>query len=247
MTQSAYEIDPRSAVDLSFRIDPAHFRWSGDRMLSERLDDGAPFSTTRFGQSAHAFTHADAPSHVMADGTDLADIAVQTWVGTATVLDVSSCADDAAITAEMLEAAGADIAEDEILLVRTDWDRRRDIADANYWSQSPWLDRSAAEWLRDRTPRAVGFDFPQDAAIRRAVAGERPTPDEFVTHDVLLRHGIGLIEYLRGLDQIGARALLVAAPIALAHSDGGPARAVAFPLQTEKTPTPQPDAAERSS
>lgn len=235
MTQPVYEIDPLSAIDLSFRIDPAHFRWGGERMLSERLDDGAPFTTTRFGQSAHAFTHADAPSHVMADGADLADVALSTWVGSATVLDVSACADDAAITADTLQRASSTIAEDEIVLVRTDWDLRRDIADENYWTESPWLDRSAAEWLRERRPRAVGFDFPQDAAIRRTIAGERPAPAEFVTHDVLLRHGIGLIEYLRGLHQLGSRALLVAAPIALAHSDGGPSRAVAFPLHTEKT------------
>lgn len=247
MTSPVLEVDPRSAIDLSFRIDPAHFRWGGDRVLSERLDDGAPFSTTRFGQSAHAFTHADAPSHVMAKGTDLADLPLSTWVGTATVIDVSSCADDAAITADTLERTNTHVEADEILLVRTDWDRRRDIADASYWAESPWLDRSAAEWLHERRPRAVGFDFPQDAAIRRAVAGERPAPEDFVTHDVLLRHGIGLIEYLRGLDQIGARALLVAAPIALERSDGGPSRAVAFPLRTEKTPHTAATAAERSS
>src|SRR5690606_19913932 len=114
-------------------------------------------------------------------------------------------------------------------LIRTDWDRRRDIATPEYWSEAPWIDPEAADWIAERHPRAVGFDFPQDAAIRHTLTGRRGGPEEFVTHDRLLRRGIGLIEYLRGLDRLPGEVLLVAAPIALTGSDGGPVRATAFP------------------
>jgi kynurenine formamidase len=226
-------IDPAAAVDLSFPIDPHHFRWRHERELVDRLRDGAPFETSRFAMSAHAFTHADAPSHVAAGAHALHEVPVSTWVGTASVLDLSDIAPGAPIGADQLARAARrapELVPGDIVLLRTDWDRRRDIATPDYWHDAPWVDRSGAEWLAGGGPRAVGFDFPQDEPIRRTLAGEPGTPPEFVTHDVLLRSGIGLIEYLHGLDRLPARVLLVAAPIALVGSDGGPTRALAFPL-----------------
>lgn len=228
-------------VDLSYPIDPEHFRWSGERALTESLEEGAPFTTTRFAQSAHAFTHADAPSHVVIGGGDLALVPVRTWVGPATVLDVSGIADASPITADRLQdaadAAGlADERDRGILLIRTDWDLRRDIGDPDFWEDAPWIDADAAAWLRAQAPTAVGFDFPQDEAIRRAVAGAHVDAEEFVTHRELLANGIGLIEYLRGLSGVSTRVLLCAAPIALQNSDGGPARVVAFPYSTTTHP-----------
>lgn len=233
MSEIHLAIDSASAVDLSFPIDPRHFRWRHEREVVDRLEDGAPFETSRFTMSAHAFTHADAPSHVAVSGRTLQHVPLDTWIGTATVLDLSAAAPSAAIDADQLARAGArvpEISPGEIVLLRTDWDRRRDIGTPAYWREAPWVDRSGAEWLAERRPRAVGFDFPQDEPIRHTLAGEPGSPAEFVTHDVLLRSDIGLIEYLHGLDRLPFRALLVAAPIALVGSDGGPTRAIAFPL-----------------
>ncbi|GAA1996780.1 cyclase family protein [Microbacterium ulmi] len=238
MTASVAAVRVDAPADLSYAIDPSHFRWRGDRVITESLEDGAPFTTTRFAQSAHAFTHADAPDHVVAGGGDLAGIPVRTWTGIATVLDLTSAPDASPITAEHLQDAasraglGGD-AEGGILLVRTDWDTRRDIREPAYWADAPWIDAGAAAWLRAQAPSAVGFDFPQDEPIRRAVAGEHVDPREFVTHHELLANGIGLVEYLRGLSGIPTRVLLCAAPIRLQDSDGGPARVVAFPLLTD--------------
>lgn len=233
MSDTGLVVDPAAVVDLSFPIDPGHFRWRHERQVVDRLDDGGPFETSRFGMSAHAFTHADAPSHVAQDGAALNEVPVRTWVGPATILDLGHVGPGEPVTAALLEqaadAVGALPAE-EILLLRTGWDQRRDIATPSYWQDAPWVDRSGAEWLAARRPRAVGFDFPQDEPIRRTLAGEPGAAREFVTHDVLLRHGIGLVEYLRGLDRLPPRVLLVAAPIALTGSDGGPARALALPL-----------------
>jgi arylformamidase len=230
MTENRVSVDASEPIDLSFPVDPGHFRWSGQRERTERLEEGAPFTTTRFAQSAHAFTHADAPSHVDRDGADLATLPVSTWIGVASVLDVSSVPAGTAITADDLDAAAGGRELDELLLVSTGWDTRRSIDEPTYWSDAPWLDRGAATWLAAQGPRAVGFDFPQDSGIRRAVAGEHPSREEFDSHDVLLRTGVSLIEYLRGLSALPERVFLMAAPAALVDSDGGPVRAVAFRL-----------------
>jgi len=230
MTEVDLSVDGTAPVDLSFPIDPRHFRWAGERLITESLDQGAPFTSTRFTQSAHAFTHVDAPSHIRSGAADLADLSISTWVGPASVLDLSGIADGAAITADHLQDSAAQAVAGDIILLRTDWDSRRDIATPEYWSAAPWIAEDAAGWLRRLNPPAVGFDFPQDEAIRRAVRGEPAGTSEFTTHQQLLAHGIGLIEYLRGLRALPPRVLLCAAPIALMQSDGAPTRAVAFPL-----------------
>ncbi|MEM9140422.1 MAG: cyclase family protein, partial [Pseudomonadota bacterium] len=86
-----------------------------------------------------------------------------------------------------------------------------------------------AEWLLDRRPTACAFDFPQDYTIRLLLDGEvRPIP-EHVTHDVLLRNNVTLIEYLvNTLAVPGPHTFLTALPVRMAGADGAPARVVAI-------------------
>src|SRR6185369_9118115 len=79
----------------------------------------------------------------------------------------------------------------------------------------PWLTRDAAEWLLARQPTAVAFDFPQDYPIRLLLDGVIAPTGEHVTHDVLLRAGVTLIEYLVNTSALkGPRTYLCAAPMA---------------------------------
>ena len=215
--------------DLSFAVRD-HFRWAIDRVTTDSLQEGAPFESSRFGMSSHAFTHADAPSHVAADGATLEQLDPSLWVGPAVVLDLTSVGANEPIDRPLLEERGRGVRPGDIVLLKTGWDGRADVDHPDYWQLAPFVTRDGAEWLAERGARTVGFDFPQDHAIRRTVGStEKPAPPEFVTHDVLLRNGIGLLEYLCGLGSITAeRVFLVAAPIRLAGSDGGPVRALAF-------------------
>jgi len=65
-----------------------------------------------------------------------------------------------------------------------------------FWTQAPYMSREAATWLLDQGVKAVAFDFPQDYVIRLLLKNETASMDQFVTHDVLLRNGVILIEYL---------------------------------------------------
>ena len=113
--------------------------------------------------------------------------------------------------------------------LRTTWDTRRDWREPAYWREAPWLSRSAAEALGRRQPTAVAFDFPQDHTIRLSLDGVVPPMPEHVTHDVLLRRGVTLIEYLVGTAAIQVpRVFLCALPVKVDGADGAPARVVAF-------------------
>ncbi|WP_158548139.1 cyclase family protein [Desertihabitans brevis] len=214
--------------DLSFEIPVEHFRWNQERSLTQCLDAGDPFTTTTFTMSAHGFTHADAPAHVVAKSPTVEALDASAWIGWATVLDVSAVPAGAPVEPEDLAQAAAGVTLRDILLIRTDWELRRDVGTEAYWLDSPHLSSAAARWLVDRGPRLVGFDFPQDRAIGDAMRGHTVRPTDFVTHDLLLRRGVLLLEYLRGLSALPREVFLVAAPLKLAAGDGAPCRAVAL-------------------
>lgn len=223
-------IDLRTARihDLSFVIRD-HFRWPISLQATESLEDGGAFQTSSFTMSAHGFTHADAPAHVSVSGDSLDDVPATTWIGGASIVDLIEVKEQGAIDARMLEQAGDHVRQGDIVLLKTNWDLRTSIETAAYWTEAPYITLDGARWLKQRGARCVGFDFPQDRAIGSMLVGSRPPLSAFVTHDELLKHGVGLIEYLRGLGNISnRRVFFVAAPIKLAGADGGPVRALAF-------------------
>jgi arylformamidase len=91
------------------------------------------------------------------------------------------------------------------------------------------MTREASEWLLERRPRAMAFDFPQDYTIRLLLKGERRPLAENVTHDVLLRNGVTLIEYLSNTAALtGPRTFLCCLPLKIPGADGAPARVIAL-------------------
>lgn len=242
MNQARWEVaGAPEPIDLSHPISPEHFRWDTRLQRTESLAQGGIFNSSRLTMPAHAFTHVDAPVHVDDQGDSLHHMQLRTWVGMARVIDLSEVVAGEGITAADLERHAARVRPDEIVLLRTDWDARRSVESPAFWTDAPWVARDAAEWLLRRRVRAVGFDFPQDEPIRRAVAGEKPATQSFVTHEVLLKQGVGLIEYLRGLHRLPELVLLCAAPLALTDGDGAPCRAVALPLSDRPTESASPD------
>ena len=83
----------------------------------------------------------------------------------------------------------------------------------------------------EKNIKALGVDFPQDKVIRNLLDGEVRPLEEFVSHDVLLKTGIPLVEYLCNLGSIPhSRVQLFALPLNIPDSDGCPARVIAMPL-----------------
>ncbi len=83
--------------------------------------------------------------------------------------------------------------------------------------------------LLARGPSAVAFDIPQDWTIRRLLDGEVRPLAENVTHNLLLRNGVTLIEYLVGVRQVTQpNTFLCAQPLRLSKADGAPVRVIAI-------------------
>ena len=216
-------------IDLSMPVDAGHFRWPVERGKKGNFDQGSLFEASWLRTSCHGFTHMDAPRHMVPGGPTLDDLDLARVVGRAAVIDLSDIQPNEEITRDRLAAAADHLALGQIALFRTGWDTQRDWTTQAFWRDAPYVSRAACEWLLDRGPTACAFDFPQDYTIRLLLDGEvRPIP-EHVTHDVLLRNNVTLIEYLvNTLSVTGPHTFLTALPIRFAGSDGAPARVVAI-------------------
>jgi kynurenine formamidase len=215
-------------IDLSYPIED-HFRWKVQRELAASFERNDDFQVTRIGFAVHGFTHIDAPRHMLPDAPTTSDFRLESLVGESAILDVSGVGENTAITAELLAAVGEHVRTGDMILIKTAWDQRFSLSAREFWTRAPYLTREACEWLIGREPSVVGFDFPQDHAIRALLDGGRPALAEFVSHDVILRRGVPLIEYLCNLGAVSsARAEVCALPLKLLGADGAPARVIAI-------------------
>lgn len=214
-------------VDLTVSIEP-HFRWPMERSLKSDFSTGSQFQVTWIGLAVHGFTHIDSPRHMLPGGQTSSDVPLEATIGEAAVVDLTDVGEEEEITAEHLSARGGHIREGDIVLLKTGWDTRRGLHTKEFWTRSPYLSRDACEWLLSRGIKALAPDFPQDYPIRDLLGGvTRPIAD-FVSHDVLLRNGVILIEYARNFTAIaGERTTIYALPIKVPDADGCPARVIA--------------------
>lgn len=215
--------------DLSMPVTDTHFRWSTPRTITGDHSETQPFQVTRLSLSCHSFTHVDARRHMLPDTPTIEETPLEEVAGPCFVADISDVTPNEALGADRLNAALQGHDGEGIILLRSCWDQQRDWQNADYWRDAPYITREGAETLALRAPKAIAFDFPQDYTIRLSLDGIVPPITEHVTHDVLLRRGITLIEYLINTAPLTvSRCFLCALPIKVAGADGAPARVVAF-------------------
>jgi arylformamidase len=217
-------------VDLSFPIRP-HFRWTVEPTLRTSHARGDNFQSTVLTISCHAYTHVDAPVHFLPGDRDVAAMPVDQWMGPAAVVDLTHLGDNGEVSAAELERHARHVQAGDIVLLRTDWPRKVDVASEKFWKDAPFTGRSACDWLVARRVKAVGYDYPPDYTVRTPMfsPGTKVPREECTTHYVFFPAGIVVIEYLTHLDQIGAeRCRFLALPLKLEGADGSPVRAIAL-------------------
>ena len=215
-------------IDLSMPI-TEHFRWQPALSFKGNLAAGDQYRITRINMSVHGFTHTDAQSHMMLDGPDMMAVPVERTVGDCAVVDLSDLQPNEAISAERLAARAQHIKQHDLVLLRSCWDTQRDSNTPAYWRDAPYMTREAASWLLDKNIRAIAYDFPQDYPIRLLLDGQSAPFEEHVTHDILLRNGVTMIEYLCNTAELkNERTYLVALPLKIPQADGAPTRVIAI-------------------
>lgn len=199
--------------------------------------DDAGFVSNMVEATVHAGTHIDSPHHFFRDKPGIEAIPVEALVGEAVVLDLSfRCQANARISVADMERAERALADQGIalepgmiLLLRTDWPRTHAPTDPSWWNDSPCLTQASAQWLVDRKPKALGFDFAQE---EKGEALEYEQADQILSgamrvHKTILPHIVFQIENLINLHELPAKAQLFALP-AKWKSESAPARVIAI-------------------
>jgi arylformamidase len=187
--------------DISRRISEGTPVWPGDVPFSwretEGAGSGAPFGSTCFTMSAHCGTHADAPSHVFANGESIGAAPLAAYVGKARVVELPG-----------LGETGPDA-----LPPRSLGPLRVLFRSGGKASLSPL----AAIRLAERGAMLVGTDAasidPEDA-------------EDLPAHRALLERGIALLEDLDLTGVPDGDYELIALPLRFDNLDASPVRAI---------------------
>jgi kynurenine formamidase len=133
--------------------------------------------------SMHAGTHVDCPMHLVNSATFIGEYPLESFMGKATLLDVSG-QDIIAMKNEYYEK----VREGEILLLYTGFDKY--YGTKEYYESHPVITEDMAKFLVERRIKLVGIDM--------------PSPDHmpYKAHKILLEGGIFILENLTGLDKL---------------------------------------------
>lgn len=214
-------------IDLSMTI-KEHWRWNVQHEIVQDFQEGSDFRSSTIAMSAHAYTHVDTPLHCRENETTMEELEVDAYSGEAAVIDLSSKKADEAITVADLEANHHVKLNEKIILLKTCWDTQYSPYTKEYWIKAPYLTEEAAIWLKNKRPKVVGFDFPQDYPMKLIDSGGFKLK-EMVTHQHLLYERILLIEYLCNLSEIKEnRVQITCLPLKFSGLEGAPARVVAM-------------------
>ena len=216
-------------IDLSTPIITDHVRWPVERSIRGDLAAGDMSQVTTIKVSCHSFTHVDAKRHYFQDTPTIEATPLDAVVGPAIVVDLMDAEPNEAIGPEKLAERGSAVTKGSRVILKTGWHRHRSIEDAAFWKDAPYLTREAAQWLHDTGLQTICYDFPQDYCIRLLLDGITRPIEEHVTHDILLRAGVHMVEYLTNTaDLKETQVFLSAAPLNIPNADGAPARVYAI-------------------
>jgi arylformamidase len=167
-----------------------------------RYAPGTEFAIDSITMVGNTGTYLDSPFHRFAEGTDLADLPLDSFAALPAVVARTAGSNARAVDVGVLAALDV---TDRAVLLHTGGDAVWETPD--YAVDAPYLTEAGARWLVEHGARLVGID---SINIDDADDGTRPA------HTVLLEAGIPIVEHLTGLDQLpptGFRFTAAPAPI----------------------------------
>ncbi len=207
-------------IDISVPLHSGIPVWPGSTgyllTQSSRLENGDASMNSMLDMDVHAGTHVDAPCHFIPGAASSETLPLEALIGPARVALVE---DAKVVTPEVLAGLGLE-PNVERLLLKTRNSELWEKGEREFRNDFVALTADAARWLVDRGIVLIGIDY---LSVQRF--GDPP-----LTHEILLRSGMVVLE---GLNLAGAepgRYELICLPLRLVGSDGAPARAVLRPL-----------------
>lgn len=187
-----------------------------------RIQDLALFPTCgvhvrEFTMDGHIGTHLDTPAHLFASAEDTASLPLETFFGTATVVDCTQVPQGGEILPDVLGAV-PHIEALDFILFHTGWSCK--WGDNSYFEAFPVCSRDLAHRLAGFDIKGVGFDTISIDAIEAM---------DLPNHKIVLGAGKIIIENLTGLAEVAGKVFQLACfPLKIKGGDASPVRAVAI-------------------
>ena len=184
------------------------------RPIARVEEDG--YAMSEYHLLNHIGTHVDAPSHQIAGGDSLDDIALERLVTEAVTLDVSG-REPGPVGVGELEPHLDKIRAGDIVFLYSN--NGRHWGTEAYWTGWSYPDAEASRALIDRGISAIGFDGPSADPVDSTT---------FDLHRIWLGAGRLIIENATNLDQLPERTPVIVAPLKVRAANGAPVRIFAF-------------------
>lgn len=206
-------------IDLTHPLRSGDAVYPGDPTFETRLHDSldeSGYRLTELRLGTHQGTHVDAPSHYLQNGATVEQLALETLVGPAVVIDVPGGTGALIEPADLQPFAGA-IAERGRVLLRSGWSKH--YGSERFFEKHPGLTPEAARWLVGQGVKLVGLDVPSPSYA-----------DCQAVHEILLAatQAVVIVEALAAMDQLPREFTLAVLPLKLEGLDGSPARVIAM-------------------
>ncbi|NER06106.1 MAG: cyclase family protein [Okeania sp. SIO3C4] len=203
-------------IDISVPLKTEMPVWPGSKGFklyrTMNLSAGDEANVSQLDTDVHVGTHVDAPCHFLQEGTAVEDLSLDVLMGPAYVAHLPKVQ---AVTAADLEALNLPQNTTRLLLHTTNsqlW--ANNVTEFN--KDFVALTADASQWLADKGIRLIGVDY---LSVQRYY-------DSTLTHEILLKAGIIILEGLNLTNVSAGMYQLICLPIKLVGSDGAPARAV---------------------
>jgi kynurenine formamidase len=184
------------------------------RAIARVEDDG--YAMSEYHLLNHIGTHVDAPSHQIAGGDSLDDIALERLVTDAVTLDLSDREPGPVGVGELEPHLDKIRAGDIVFLFSNNG---RHWGSETYWTGWSYPDANASLALIDKGISAIGFDGPSADPVDSRT---------FDLHRIWLGAGRLIIENATNLDQLPERTPVVVAPLKVRAANGAPVRIFAL-------------------
>jgi kynurenine formamidase len=215
--RGASELSAQGWIDVTATLDPARTPvYQGDAPLKfdflKDMRKGDILTLSVYSLGAHSGTHIDAPMHFVTNGAPIDQVALDPLIGAARVIDIPDSV--RAIDAAELNKHNWRGAKRVLFRTRS---TLRGWMDSSFHKDFAYIAPDAAQLLADAAVLLVGVDY---------ISAEQfgaPAPR---THQILLGHGIPIVE---GLDlrpvQAGDYDVIVL-PLKVRGHEAAPARAI---------------------
>lgn len=215
----------RKVIDLTLPIITGHWRYPNVICPFKSMENGDASNITYYELRSHWFTHIDFPKHMQADGKTSDDYPAGTFLCDVYFADVSGVKANEAIDKNLLGAAMDGYDGEPAIFLKTEWGAKCPWDAEDFWDKAPYITTDGAEYIKSFSPSIVGFDFPQDYDIRKLRYVDDEKTLNMVSHEVLLKNDILMIEYMTNMWEVTAKhARLYALPLNLPHADGAQIR-----------------------